>query len=121
MRKELLTVMKKTIIENRFEFACLFAKRFPNITLISKGANTIICSEKEIYIYDNGSVALAKAGSGDVLAGLCTGLLSQGYSQKDAAIAAVWLQGKASQQFAFNYECTPLTLIEKLKLSNSND
>ena len=112
---------EKSIIENRFEFACLFAKRFPNITLISKGANTIICSEKEIYIYDNGSVALAKAGSGDVLAGLCTGLLSQGYSQKDAAIAAVWLQGKASQQFAFNYECTPLTLIEKLKLSNSND
>lgn len=106
---------EKIIIENRFEFACLFAKRFPNITLISKGANTIICSEGKVFICDAGSVALAKAGSGDVLAGMCAGLLAQGYSAKDAAITAVYAHGKAGAGFANNWECTPLQLIEKLQ------
>lgn len=118
--KEIADYDEKAIIENRFEFACLFAKRFPNITLIAKGANTVICAEGNAYIYDAGSVALAKAGSGDVLAGLCAGLLAQGYSSKDAAITAVWLQGTASQRFAYNYECTPLTLIEKISENQAN-
>jgi Predicted sugar kinase len=45
-------------------------------------------------------MGMAKAGSGDVLAGLMTGLLAQGYAVQDAAILAVWLHGSAGDAAA---------------------
>ena len=47
--------------------------------LVLKGANTLIAQAGIIYVCDKGSAALAKGGSGDVLAGLIGGLLAQGY------------------------------------------
>jgi NAD(P)H-hydrate epimerase len=38
---------------------------------------------------------MAKGGSGDVLTGLLTGLLAQGYSTKDACQIGVWIHGLA--------------------------
>ena len=38
---------------------------------------------------------MATAGSGDVLTGMITGLLAQGYSSEDASILAVYLHGSA--------------------------
>jgi NAD(P)H-hydrate epimerase len=39
--------------------------------------------------------ALARAGTGDVLAGLITGLLAQGVSAYPAAVAAAWIHANA--------------------------
>jgi len=38
---------------------------------------------------------MAKGGSGDVLLGIITSLLSQHYSAEEAAVFGVWLHGKA--------------------------
>jgi NAD(P)H-hydrate repair Nnr-like enzyme with NAD(P)H-hydrate dehydratase domain len=50
-------------------------------------------------INSNGSAKLAVAGSGDVLAGVITGLLAQGMDAFAATCAAAWLHAEAARKF----------------------
>ena len=50
-----------------------------------------------MYLNVSGNSGLAKAGSGDVLAGMCAAFLSQGMEAFPAACAASWLHGKAAE------------------------
>jgi hydroxyethylthiazole kinase-like uncharacterized protein yjeF len=63
------------------------------IVLVAKDARTITVYMDGIYINSTGNSALATSGSGDVLAGIITGLLAQGYNPVDAAIFGVYLHG----------------------------
>lgn len=99
---------------HRFEYARQFAQKFPNLVLVSKGADSYISAGKSCFICDRGTNALAKAGSGDVLAGLCAALLAQGYSAVEAAKTAVFAHAEAACSFERSYECTPLKLAEYL-------
>jgi hydroxyethylthiazole kinase-like uncharacterized protein yjeF len=71
-----------------------FAKKYDCI-LIIKGAHTVIVYDTYLYINNTGNPGMATAGSGDVLTGMLTGLLSQGYDPIKAAIFGVYLHGKA--------------------------
>lgn len=102
------------VVNFRFEFGKSFSVKFPNIALVAKGANTYIFCGKETFICDKGENSLAKAGSGDVLAGLCAALLAQGYSARDAALTAVYAHASASKKFEYNFECTPFGLIGRI-------
>ncbi len=93
-----------------------FCRAFPRCVLLVKGANPMIghFDGKNFRLYVNplGTNALAKAGSGDVLAGLIVALLAQGQSPLDAAIQGSLAHGLASRAFKNDYSLAPLALID---------
>ncbi len=84
---------------NRFKYSEEFCKKYPNVTLLLKGANVIIGRDDKFFINSHGTSALAKGGSGDVLSGLVGALLAQGYGALDAAISASLAHTKLVQSY----------------------
>ncbi|MGL2649980.1 NAD(P)H-hydrate dehydratase [Helicobacter pylori] len=121
--KEFLSLLKSVginismleLLDNKLEIARDFSQKYPKVVLLLKGANTLIAHQGRVFINNLGSVALAKAGSGDVLAGLIVSLLSQNYTPLDAAINASLAHALAGLEFKNHYALTPLDLIEKIK------
>ncbi|HEX8269690.1 MAG TPA: NAD(P)H-hydrate dehydratase [Flavobacterium sp.] len=78
--------------EKMLEMTAAFSKEYSCIIVV-KGAPTVIVDADSKFENTTGNAALATAGSGDVLTGIITGLLAQGYSSVDAAIIGVYLHG----------------------------
>lgn len=72
-----------------------FSKKYKVIVVI-KGAHTITVFQDKYYINTTGNPGMATAGSGDVLTGVITGLISQGYEPLSATVFGVYLHGKAA-------------------------
>ncbi|MFS4493928.1 NAD(P)H-hydrate dehydratase [Maribacter sp. 2308TA10-17] len=72
-----------------------FSKKYDCIVVL-KGANTITVYEGKGYINTTGNPGMATAGSGDVLTGVISGLVAQGYEPLKAALFGVYLHGKAA-------------------------
>jgi len=71
-----------------------FSKKYDCIVVI-KGANSITIYDGLGYVNTTGNPGMATAGSGDVLTGIITGLIAQGYEPLNAAIFGVYLHGKS--------------------------
>ncbi|EPJ44380.1 MAG: sugar kinase [Osedax symbiont Rs1] len=102
---------------NRFHYVTEFSRQYPEVVVLLKGCNSIISYRENIYINNFGSAILSKGGSGDILAGLITALLAQGYSPLDAAINGSIILTKAAELCARkmnNYALKPQDLIDQL-------
>lgn len=91
------------------------AKNFVNsydLILVIKGAHTITFYKDIGFINSTGNPGMATAGSGDVLAGMITGLIAQGYPALHAAIFGVYLHGLSGDL------CVPEMGYESLSASN---
>ena len=88
-------VPSESIQSDRLEIAEKFAQQWGQI-IVLKGAHTIIAAPGEkSRILISADPALARAGSGDVLAGLITGLLAQGVTPYAAAVSGTWIHARA--------------------------
>lgn len=67
-----------------------------NLVIVIKGANTITVYQDKGYVNTTGNPGLATAGTGDVLTGIITGLIAQGYEPLVAALFAIYLHGKSA-------------------------
>ena len=80
--------------DDRMASAGAFASEFGCVLLL-KGHRTCITDGQTGYVNGTGNPGMAVGGSGDVLAGILTGLLVQGMEPLKAAACAAWLHGAA--------------------------
>src|SRR2546430_17411573 len=87
--------------ESRAETATKFCNRFP-VTLLFKGSRTIVAERDRPLSYNTtGNPGMATGGMGDVLTGVCAGLVGQGLSLYDAARVGAWVCGRAAEMAIF--------------------
>ncbi len=79
---------------DRMEQAGSFAREH-GVTLVLKGAGTIVATPEGAFVNSTGNSGMSKGGSGDVLAGMLASLVAQGIPPTNAACMAVFLHGKA--------------------------
>lgn len=72
-----------------------FAKKINSVVVLKGAFSTIACPSGNVFFNSTGNPGMATAGSGDVLTGILTGLLAQGYTDKEAAILGVFTHGLA--------------------------
>jgi len=83
------------IQKDRLAVACKFAQEWGHVVVL-KGAFTVIAApDGRTTTIPVATPALARAGTGDVLAGLITGLRAQGVDAYDAARAGAWIHAQA--------------------------
>jgi NAD(P)H-hydrate epimerase len=87
---------------SRAETARNFCGQFP-VTLLLKGSRTVVCERNKPVSYNStGNPGMASGGMGDVLTGVCTGLVGQGLSLYDAARLGAWVCGRAAEISIFH-------------------
>ncbi|MEG0129451.1 NAD(P)H-hydrate dehydratase [Clostridium sp.] len=90
--KRLTGLSVEYINSNRAQVALNFAKE-NNCILLLKGQGTVVTDGSNIYINKSGNPGMATGGSGDVLTGIITSLLAQGYGGYNSAVLGSFLHG----------------------------
>jgi hydroxyethylthiazole kinase-like uncharacterized protein yjeF len=65
--------------------------------VLLKGSDTLVVEGEKGAVNSTGAVALATAGTGDVLSGVIGALLSRGMDTYEAARAGAWVHGRAAE------------------------
>lgn len=85
----------ETLKSRRIDAARAFAEKYPVVCVMKDARTVVACAGRQTYVNISGNAAMAKAGSGDVLAGIITGLLAQGKDCFECACIGVLLHGMA--------------------------
>ena len=85
--------------ENRMRLSLEYAKKW-GVSLLLKGAGTIVADGDGAFLNATGSSALSKGGSGDVLAGAVGAFLAEGVTPTEALAMGAYLHGAAGDSLA---------------------
>ena len=97
--KEMSRLCKKSveeILDDPIGIAKSFAKEY-GVTILLKGASSVITDGEDVYMTTNGGAELSKGGSGDTLSGVILGMLSQGISPIESAYSSAYLTAKVAK------------------------
>ncbi len=83
---------------SRGDLTRAFVAKYPSVTLLLKGARTLIAAAGQPHSFNTtGHPGMASGGMGDVLTGLCAALIAQGASSLEAGCIGTWLSGRAAE------------------------
>ncbi len=103
------------IQSDRISCAKNFAAEY-GVTLVLKGSNTVCASpDGRIFVNSAGNPGMARGGTGDVLTGIITALVSRGLSPFDASCAGVYIHSLAGDYVKRKYgenSVTPTRIID---------
>lgn len=100
----------------RVEAARTYARRW-NCVLMLKGAPSVVGTpEGSVFVNRTGNGSVASAGTGDVLAGWCAGLLAQGLSPERAAVAALHVGGAVADAYVRDNDARSLMATDLIEL-----
>ncbi len=101
-------------LTRRIEIVQQYAQAW-NCVLLLKGMPSVVgWPDGTAWINATGNPALATAGTGDVLAGLCVGLMAQGLSPTQAAVCALHVGGAAADRYASHYGTASMMALDLL-------
>ncbi len=86
--------------EERLEKQRAFAQKYKCIVVLKDAETCIASPAGEQFFNTSGNPGMATGGSGDVVTGIITGLLAQGYHPLVAALIAVYFHGRAGDDAA---------------------
>ena len=105
--------------EHLTEYPLELSRRLQCIVVCKDARTVVVWSDgRRNYVNTTGNAGMATAGSGDVLAGMITGLLAQKMPGADAAVAGVYLHGIAGDLAAereTEVSMTATDIIERIK------
>ncbi len=79
------------------------------VTVHAKDATSITIKDRLAYVTDFGCSALAKGGSGDMLAGLIGSLLAQGVKPRTACMLGDYIMGSTAEMLCEEYSTSAIT------------
>lgn len=92
----LLNCSVDEVLDNPIELSKGFAKKY-NITVLLKGATTVITDGKKVAFNIKGTSGMAKGGSGDLLDGIILGLLARGFDIFESACVGSLIAGLSAE------------------------
>lgn len=84
--------------EERDTLAAQFSKSKKVVVILKEPQTRVFCPNGSAYINTTGNAGLAKAGNGDVLTGIVTSFLAQGYTAEEASLLAVYIHGASADR-----------------------
>lgn len=103
---------------DKLEKVKIFSQKYNCIVLVKGMYTAVVLPNQEVHFNSTGNPGMATGGSGDVLTGIITALIAQGYSSEEAAIIGVFKHGEAGDlaaQERGQMAMLPSDIIEKLR------
>jgi ADP-dependent NAD(P)H-hydrate dehydratase len=94
MKRLWASQIREPMPEDRIEQAMELAEKTDS-TVVLKGYETVVADKDNFYVNTTGNPGMATGGSGDVLGGVITAIVSQGLNDFDASVLGVYIHGLA--------------------------